>query len=439
MTAYYNEIDEKAAAWLRELIRRDLIASGDVDTRSIEDVSPDDLRPYTQCHFFAGIGVWSYSLRLAGWPDDRPVWTGSCPCQPFSAAGKGGGFADERHLWPAMFHLIRERRPVVWLGEQVASKDGLAWFDLVQADLEGEGYAVGAVDTCSAGFGAPHIRQRLRVAAQRVADADDARPQGRIVGWDSTGERAAGAGGVELQGQPSPVNGFWRSADWLFCRDGKWRPVSPKPQPLVDGSAESLGRVCPDDVKEIEEELNAWSMEGKIDCVTALRDAQSFLAAKARREWPVGGLPGLHAPPFLLAFLRQLTEQGWCFSERLSAPRTETFEDELRVLWYEQRLASASREHGLDGQQPGERTNPLHFLPSLLARFAHKAWSHAYSTYAEIGFPLAHGARARVARLRGYGNAVDAIATKEFIEAADEAFDDLRLMSDLTTDEGIFG
>ena len=129
--AYFNEFDPKAAAWLRELIRRGHIAPGDVDERSIEDVTPADLAGYTQCHFFAGIGVWSYALRRAGWADDRPVWTGSCPCQPFSSAGKGAGFADERHLWPAFHHLIRECGPAVVFGEQVASKDGLGWLDLI--------------------------------------------------------------------------------------------------------------------------------------------------------------------------------------------------------------------------------------------------------------------------------------------------------------------
>jgi hypothetical protein len=44
-----------------------LIAPGDVDSRSIADVQPDDLRGYTQCHFFAGIAGWSRALRLAGW------------------------------------------------------------------------------------------------------------------------------------------------------------------------------------------------------------------------------------------------------------------------------------------------------------------------------------------------------------------------------------
>lgn len=144
MPAYYNEIDPFAAEWLRQLIKANLIAPGEVDERSIVDVRPDDIRDFTQCHFFAGIGVWSYALRHAGWRDDQPVWTGSCPCQPFSAAGKGGGFDDERHLWPAFFHLIRECKPSKVLGEQVASKDGLAWLDLVQADVEGEGYAIGA-------------------------------------------------------------------------------------------------------------------------------------------------------------------------------------------------------------------------------------------------------------------------------------------------------
>ena len=158
--AYYNEIDPFAAQWLRNLIAAGHIAPGEVDERSIEDVTPDDLRGFTQCHFFAGIGVWSHSFRLAGWPDDRPVWTGSCPCQPFSAAGKGDGFADERHLWPHFFHLISERRPQHVFGEQVASGNANTWFDLVQADLEGMGYAFGLVPFTSASIGAPHIRER---------------------------------------------------------------------------------------------------------------------------------------------------------------------------------------------------------------------------------------------------------------------------------------
>jgi DNA (cytosine-5)-methyltransferase 1 len=165
MSAYYNEHDAFAAQWLRNLIAAGHIAPGDVDERSICDVQPADLAGYRQCHFFAGIGVWSHALRSAGWSDDREVWTGSCPCQPFSAAGKRGGIADERHLWPEFFRLIAERRPNVVFGEQVASPDGLAWLDAVSSDMEGAGYAFGAVDTCAAGFGAPHIRQRLYFVA----------------------------------------------------------------------------------------------------------------------------------------------------------------------------------------------------------------------------------------------------------------------------------
>lgn len=306
--AYYNEIDPFAAQWLRNLIAAGHIAPGEVDERSIEDVTPDDLRGFTQCHFFAGIGVWSHSLRLAGWPDDRPVWTGSCPCQPFSAAGKGDGFADERHLWPHFFHLISECRPQHVFGEQVASGNANTWFDLVQADLEGMGYAFGLVPFTSAGIGAPHIRERaywvanadsvisdrrgkLRAPGRdeysdsgddgRLADANHDRQQpgcrtgssrecakqgnnigrggqngglgnsnvARLEGLSGNDcaagrERATGptaAPGVHLL--PLEVNGFWRDADWLLCRDGKWRPVEPGTFPLVDGAAARLGRV----------------------------------------------------------------------------------------------------------------------------------------------------------------------------------------------------
>ena len=189
MSAFYNENDAYPAAWLRNLIDADHIAPGVVDERSIVDLDPEELRGYTQAHFFAGIGVWSHALRLAGWADGDGVWTGSCPCQPFSAAGKRGGHADERHLWPAWFRLIRECRPRVIFGEQVASKDGLAWLDAVRADMEGAGYAFGAVDLCAAGVGASHIRQRAFFVAY-ATDADR-RPgeRGAEAGVGSNGER----------------------------------------------------------------------------------------------------------------------------------------------------------------------------------------------------------------------------------------------------------
>lgn len=158
-SVYYSEIDPYCAQWLANLMEAGLIPRGDIDTRSIEDVVPNELKGYTQAHFFAGLGGWPYALQLAGW-GTRPVWTGSCPCQPFSAAGKGAGFADERHLWPSWQHLIAQCRPPVIFGEQVASKDADPWVDLVHADLEGMGYAFGCVPFPSAGVGAPHIRDR---------------------------------------------------------------------------------------------------------------------------------------------------------------------------------------------------------------------------------------------------------------------------------------
>lgn len=362
--AYYNELDPYAAQWLRNLIQRGHIAAGDVDTRSIEDVHPDDLKPYKQCHFFAGLGAWSKALRLAGWPDDKRVWTGSAPCQPFSSAGAGNGFDDKRHLWPSFHWLIAQCQPERIYGEQVASKAVDPWLDLVQTDLEALGYAFGALAFPSAGVGAPHIRDRTywmadacserrigregfssgrfddRQNARRLESndgfigigqaghewldhTDNPRPQGHA-GHDCPAGRGGQAGSVAAAGlsgrvddtrqhddagesraadfgqsqsyRPtniaggsgisserladtigqrhdggradrttrstgsgrlaitrhavfdadsgaSPTNGHWRAADWLLCRDGKWRPVEPGTFPLAHGSAARVGRL----------------------------------------------------------------------------------------------------------------------------------------------------------------------------------------------------
>lgn len=273
---YYNEIDKFPAQWLRNLSDAGSISRGVVDERSISEVTASDLQNYTQCHFFAGIGVWSYALRLAGWSDNHAVWTGSCPCQPFSAAGKRGGTTDARHLWPEWFRLIRECRPRTIFGEQVASKDGLAWLDIVSSDLEAEGYTVGALDLCASGFGAPHIRQRLFFVAHseygtkrptyRKGDnsgrTDGKQDNGNCI-WDDFGDSVSsgivahssnkglqGSRSEELQGRNNeqrtecgPTNGFWSDAIWLPCKDGKSRATQPSVFPLAHGIAGRVGRL----------------------------------------------------------------------------------------------------------------------------------------------------------------------------------------------------
>lgn len=159
--AFYNEHDPFAAAWLRELIAAGHIAPGVVDERDIRDITEGDLEPFTQVHMFAGIGGWSLALRLAGIPDDFPAWTGSCPCQSFSCAGKGEGKEDPRHLWPEMYRLVRQRRPAIVLGEQVEDAIGHEWLDGVFVDLEREDYACGAAVLPAACVGAPHRRHRI--------------------------------------------------------------------------------------------------------------------------------------------------------------------------------------------------------------------------------------------------------------------------------------
>jgi DNA (cytosine-5)-methyltransferase 1 len=153
---FFNDNNPFVCRWVKRLYPRSRVS-----LLSIADLIPEDVRGHKRVHLFAGIGGWEYALELAGWPQDAKVWTGSCPCQPFSMAGNRRGKYDERHLWPEFFRLVKEVKPPTIFGEQVAGNGGLEWFDGVSSDLEACGYETGCVSLTAAGVGAPHKRDRL--------------------------------------------------------------------------------------------------------------------------------------------------------------------------------------------------------------------------------------------------------------------------------------
>ena len=194
---YYNDNEPFSVKWLNELQNRGLIPTGRIDDRSIAEIRPEDTSPTS--HFFAGIGGWPLALQLAGWDPARPVWSGSCPCQPFSTAGAGSGFSDSRHLFPVWLRLIKECKPPVIFGEQTASKLGRQWLAGVRSDLEALGYAVGAADLCAAGVTAPHRRQRLYWVAYAGHGGDR--------GWDGFRDSTACPTGTERENQGGGESG----------------------------------------------------------------------------------------------------------------------------------------------------------------------------------------------------------------------------------------
>ena len=288
---YYNEWEPQAAAWLRELIENKLIPEGVVDERSITEVQAKDLKGFTQCHFFAGIGGWSFALQIAGIPATQRLWTGSPPCQPFSVAGAGKGKDDPRHLAPTFLNLIADCRPTLLFGEQVAAavtKD--FWIDSLLFELEEEGYASGFAVLPACSVGAPHKRDRLFFGAHNLAeslrterhgkrlyglgegnqaqrsrkaaeftgrggpfcmaDANNTRPQRRERMRECADKQPIGPGSVaggmaqsDSDNTTDPHNGFWSDADWLGCRDGKFRPVEPGTFPLANGIPARVGRL----------------------------------------------------------------------------------------------------------------------------------------------------------------------------------------------------
>jgi DNA (cytosine-5)-methyltransferase 1 len=464
MAAYYNEYDPKAAAWLRELIKQGHIADGVVDERSIEDVIPTELAGFTQCHFFAGIGVWSYALRRAGWADDRPVWTGSCPCQPFSAAGKGAGFDDERHLWPAFHYLISQCQPAIVLGEQVASKDGLGWLDLVLSDLEATGYASGAVDLCAAGIGAPHIRQRLWWVGTRLGDAnnlrregdvlhplwggrDRTRADGSITGSSSTGDMGnPNNAGPQGHGKPRDINApsEWSTAgryssqasldggladtDSYGCGAGDRIRSNGQEHDAEYGSSEvgladstSIGRV--EGVTHDGRLRGGNSAEGPSDRSTINGDLGCGLADTSGIGRGAGGVWDNSR--------NDGNQPDADVKDGISMADTAGAGQHQRGLRNGREFQQGTREaSGERGPQTDCSVGPDENVDMAQRNFpsgpTNGHWRDADWLFCRDGkwrpvepgtSPLAHGSAARVGRLRGYGNAIVAQAAQAFIES----------------------
>lgn len=330
---YYNEFDKGAAAWLRELINAKLIPFGYVDERSITEVTASDVQGFTQCHFFAGIGGWSLALQLAGVPASTRLWTGSPPCQPFSTAGKQLGQFDERHLAPVFLNLVSKCKPPVLFGEQVAAAIGKSWMCDLQTHLEGEDYAVGFAVLPACSVGAPHKRDRLFFGAT-LAYTDDTGPQGRAGVSERADQQSAGAGSVEsglaytsmhghtttqkpihvrqMEQQPgwanrshqceqlttecsaescrlvgtstNPHHGFWSDADWLGCRDGKFRPVEPGTFPLANGIPARVGRLRDEDLQSHPQKNRVMRLRGYGNAIVpqvAAEFVKAFMSCKA--------------------------------------------------------------------------------------------------------------------------------------------------------------
>jgi len=229
----YNENEPFAIRWLEQLQERNLIPGGKIDGRSITELRPEDCGPTS--HFFAGIGGWAHALQLAGWNPARDVWTGSCPCQPFSIAAGGAakGFSDQRHLWPIWRDLIAECRPPVIFGEQTSSNLGREWLSGVRTDLEALGYAVGAADLCAASVNAPHRRQRLYWVAHAGHGGDRGPDRLR----DSAPGALGAAGEDKGSGQGRQDTGRVRTLDDLTDGGEIGGPVDGPVNPLRGGAS----------------------------------------------------------------------------------------------------------------------------------------------------------------------------------------------------------
>jgi len=424
MAAYYNEFNKDAAAWLRVLIQEGLIAHGYVDERSIEEVTPGDLRGFTQCHFFAGIGGWSLALRIAGVRDDSPCWTGSPPCQPFSVAGKQIGMDDPRHLAPIWLRLIEQCQPAKIFGEQVKAAIKPGWLDLLFLEMERAGYACGASVLPAGAVEAPHLRDRLFFGAVRNLAHTRHAESPIASGWSDGGmvpggrfeaaEEAAGCGGageIGILGDSDIIRRKHEQEITSSYRKGMEQAERIKINAGYSGC--KTGEL------------------GDADCER--REGQR-LQHQQRAEDPEIAGSGKTGE---LADEQRDGSQGWLRGWQDS--QRQTFGGQAG-----RGSAACDLAHAFNGSRIGRQQGPTIWQHEATAGAVQavnpwaslkRQWDRCdwilcldgnYRPIEPGTFPLANGVPARVGRLRGYGNAISPQITAEFIEAFNGACRDAR-------------
>lgn len=146
--------------------------------------------------------------------------TAGFPCQPWSAAGKQQGEADDRWLWPAIAGIIRAVEPPVVFLENVPGLVAGRGINRVFGDLAGLGFDAEWCSLSAADVGAAHLRKRVFILAV------DARGGRRILRESSERcERLA----------------HWRDAELEHADGDLGRGRSPESRSLANAEGERNG------------------------------------------------------------------------------------------------------------------------------------------------------------------------------------------------------
>lgn len=189
-------------------------------------------------------------VRTLEYDEAIDVITGGYPCQPFSTAGKRQGQADDRHLWPAMFSLIKKHRPTWVIGENVVGHISMG-LDEVLSDLESCGFATRALDIPACAVGAPHIRHRVWILAHaesggerrevgNLREADGRQGRTLFLKPDSASEISANA---DSSGRSEQRWGQPIYAKLIASQRGGWWGVEPSMGRVAHGVPNRVDRL----------------------------------------------------------------------------------------------------------------------------------------------------------------------------------------------------